>query len=81
LIKKKPFFKEDLKRGQLGASCLDAVLYKIKPSHWFSAHLHVKFESKVKHRADDYLTNFSALSKPKPGKPNGFKSDPYFTIR
>ncbi|GME73440.1 unnamed protein product [Ambrosiozyma monospora] len=47
LLKKKPFFKSDMEKGELGSPANTALLRHLKPRHWFSAHLHVRFLAKV----------------------------------
>lgn len=49
LLKRKPFFKSDIEKGELGSPPLTELLKKLKPKRWFSAHLHVKFEATYSH--------------------------------
>lgn len=48
-MRRKPFFKEDVKKGALGSPPLFELLKTLKPDWWFSAHLHVKFEATYFH--------------------------------
>lgn len=52
LLKRKPFFKQDVESGRLGNPLLRHALNELTPRYWFSSHLHVKFEAKVDHIAD-----------------------------
>ena len=61
LLERKPFFKTDIKTGNLGNPALEQLLLELKPKNWFSAHLHVKFEAVVRHA--DRETKFMALDK------------------
>ena len=79
LVRKKGFLKNEILNENLGARCLNSVMENLMPDVWMSAHLHVKFNSEVKYQ-NNLVTQFIALSKPKPGKQNGFKSDPYMDI-
>ena len=47
LLKKKPFFKEDVKNHCLGSPFNMELLKIIQPNFWFSAHLHVRFVATV----------------------------------
>lgn len=47
LLKKKPFFKEDIKNHCLGSPFNMELLKVIQPNFWFSAHLHVRFVATV----------------------------------
>lgn len=49
LLRRKPFFQEDINKGELGSPPLIELLKKLRPKRWFSAHLHVKFEAKFLH--------------------------------
>lgn len=49
LLKRKPFFKNDVNSGNLGSPPLMGLLRTITPQWWFSAHLHTRFEARVVH--------------------------------
>ncbi|KAJ1034195.1 hypothetical protein NDA18_001061 [Ustilago nuda] len=49
LVKKKPFFKEEVEKETLGSPPLMDLLKELKPKFWFSAHLHVKFPAIYNH--------------------------------
>lgn len=61
LLAIKPYFREDIEKGELGSPALATVLQTLQPSLWFAAHLHVKFEAVVAHH--DKATHFLALDK------------------
>ena len=53
----------------LGSLPAAKLLYQLRPSYWFSAHLHVKFAAVVRHSQPDLsCTRFLALDKCLPGK-------------
>ena len=43
LLRQKPFFREEIKRNDLGSLPIWKVMQNINPQCWFSAHLHAKF--------------------------------------
>ncbi|KAJ9477701.1 Lariat debranching enzyme [Pseudozyma hubeiensis] len=49
LIRKKPFFKDEIQTRTLGSPPLMELLQCLKPTFWFSAHLHVKFAALFRH--------------------------------
>ena len=49
LLRAKPFFKDDIAKGQLGNPHMMALLKQLRPAWWFSAHLHVRFQAEVDH--------------------------------
>ncbi|KAH8822926.1 Metallo-dependent phosphatase-like protein [Flagelloscypha sp. PMI_526] len=51
LLRRKPFFKQDIQTGNLGSPPLTGLLHNLQPHRWFSAHLHTRFEAHVKHNA------------------------------
>ncbi|CDH55972.1 lariat debranching enzyme [Lichtheimia corymbifera JMRC:FSU:9682] len=57
LLRIKPFFKNDIDRHRLGNPAHTRLLKKLKPSRWFSAHLHVRYTAKIDNAAEsNYLT-------------------------
>ncbi|CAE6454904.1 unnamed protein product [Rhizoctonia solani] len=52
LLKRKPFFKSDIEKGELGSPPMMDLLRSLRPSYWFSAHLHCKFEALVNHEPE-----------------------------
>ena len=42
LLRKKPFFKDEVRTNTLGSPAHEQLLHALKPVHWFSAHLHVR---------------------------------------
>lgn len=49
LLRQKPYFRKEVERGELGSPANEQLLHALKPRHWFSAHLHVKFEATIRH--------------------------------
>ena len=49
LLRRKAFLRQEIDDGSLGSPPAMALLHQLKPSYWFSAHLHVKFAAVVHH--------------------------------
>jgi lariat debranching enzyme len=49
LFRKKQGFRADSDSGRLGSVAAREVLDYLRPKHWFSAHLHVRFAAEVHH--------------------------------
>ncbi|MCJ1354881.1 MAG: hypothetical protein MMC33_004871 [Icmadophila ericetorum] len=45
LFRKKDLFEADSLSGKLGSAAAQYVLDRLRPPHWFSAHLHIKFSA------------------------------------
>uniref|UniRef100_T1IXA6 Large ribosomal subunit protein mL46 n=1 Tax=Strigamia maritima TaxID=126957 RepID=T1IXA6_STRMM len=64
LLRRKPFFREDIEAGRLGSAPAAELLHALKPRYWFSAHLHVKFSALIEHNDElSSKTRFLALDK------------------
>ncbi|CAH0729838.1 unnamed protein product, partial [Brenthis ino] len=62
LLRRKPFFREDIESNQLGSPPAEKLLHTLKPQYWFAAHLHCQFAALVKHENNEE-TKFLALDK------------------
>lgn len=64
LLRRKPFFRQEVEQNALGSPPAMEVLQILKPIYWFAAHLHVKFTARVVHdetESTDKNTTVSAL--------------------
>ncbi|MCJ1398454.1 hypothetical protein MMC11_001654 [Xylographa trunciseda] len=62
LFAKKDLFEADARAGTLGSSAAKYVMDRLRPPHWFAAHLHCKFSALVNHK----LVNHHDLSSTEP---------------
>jgi len=53
LLRRKPFLRGDIQSNQLGSPPLMSLLRNLKPSWWFAAHMHTRFEARVRHDPTD----------------------------
>ncbi|KAI1258709.1 lariat debranching enzyme, C-terminal domain-containing protein [Xylariaceae sp. FL1019] len=51
LFKQKPHFRQSSMRGNFGNPAATHVLDRLRPAHWFSAHMHCKFTALKQHSA------------------------------
>ena len=63
LLRRKPYFREEVQRNDLGSRPNREVMDTIKPKWWFSAHLHVKFKAMVTFQKQDYPSASDSLSR------------------
>ncbi len=49
LLRKKPFFRDEVNDQRLGNPLLQPLVHHLQPRHWFAAHLHVSFNAVVNH--------------------------------
>lgn len=62
LCRFKPHFREEIEDNRLGSPPCWELLKQLKPTYWFSGHLHCKFAAVVPHD-DERTTKFLALDK------------------
>ncbi|MDI1486580.1 MAG: lariat debranching enzyme [Ramalina farinacea] len=53
LFRKKDLFEADAKAGTLGSSAARHVMDRLRPPHWFAAHLHCKFAAVVNYSHEE----------------------------
>jgi lariat debranching enzyme len=65
LLRRKPFFQQEVQDNALGSPPAMQVLKTLRPVYWFAAHLHVKFTAQVKHdNSEDSQQKTASASDP-----------------
>ncbi|KAF4970922.1 hypothetical protein FSARC_2118 [Fusarium sarcochroum] len=53
LFSKKPAFKQESLDGTLGSVAAEYVMDRLRPPHWFSAHMHIKFAALKEYKDEE----------------------------
>ncbi|KAJ2793177.1 hypothetical protein H4R20_006620, partial [Coemansia guatemalensis] len=61
LLRKKPFFRAEVDRGELGSPVNSMLLEILRPAWWFSAHLHVRFTAQVQSQASIFGGGWNSI--------------------
>jgi lariat debranching enzyme len=69
LLRRKPFFRDDIMSNKLGSPPLMVLLRNLQPTWWFAAHLHTRFEARVRHDPPLETTTTLSPSSPSSGPP------------
>ena len=77
LVRFKPYLYSDIEKGELGSPFTEQLLYSMKPSYWFAAHLHCKFVALVPHETPE--TESKDASEAKRQKIDETKNEQKFT--
>ena len=62
LLRKKPYFKAEIAREELGCPGCEELMHAVQPRLWIAAHLHCLFEAKIGHEGGS-VSEFMALDK------------------
>jgi len=62
LLRNKPFFKTSLDENTLGCEAYLALMKLLKPTHWFSGHMHTHFTARVCHASSSLNASTSSSS-------------------
>ena len=65
LLRKKPYFRKEVERDELGSPAGALLMQELKPTRWFCAHLHCRFEATVVHGQQGSRSSLAA----RPGAP------------
>lgn len=61
LLQRKPFFSEDIAGRKLGSVAAQLVLERVRPSLWFSAHLHCGYVGTIRHENQEETPNMTPV--------------------
>jgi len=63
LLQKKPFFRAEVERDDLGSPANRELMKRLKPTFWFAAHMHCKFAAIMKHTSEGNAPASSVAAK------------------
>ncbi|KAI9917565.1 hypothetical protein PsorP6_013085 [Peronosclerospora sorghi] len=78
LLRRKPFFEQEIRTNTLGSPAGEFLMYKLRPEYWFAAHLHVKFAAIVVHpdpSGGEKHSSHCETAKPAPKESSGEQDD------
>jgi len=68
LFQKKAYFLSDALNGELGSKAAASVMDRLRPSHWFSGHMHFKYAALKDHENFDQSQVAQAQAQYRPGR-------------